>query len=1366
MIRTDSPVMPGRKPSGGMPLARTLMLWFLLVALFACVTVGVLTYYNRAEAMRQTIFAKLELLRDGSIVDVNLWTAERLADVDLWAEAPTVVDACEQHAKGMPLDEKFPPPLGAIRSRYAYHAVFIADPTTGVSILSFTQNGGETPVLNEPHLGQVVREGRSIISDVQLDPVSGRPFVVFAVPVRAGGNGQITGALVFQEDMTVAMYPRLIRSGRFDETGDVLLVNSHGLVQSPPRFRENAVGKLTIAAEPAKRAASGQTGRIADVDYRSVPVMAAYGHIPDTGWGLVVKQDMAEINAPVARMARNISFISLAVLLVAGLIGLFLARFIARPADAIAAVAEQIGSGDSAARAEDAGPCEIRRVARNLNQMVERLSEHARVDRALTDIYAAASAQNRVQMLLNDVVPRLMDTTRSQAAVVYLAEGNGGTFRRERVHGVDSDRLPVQITREPPDTLMSEAVASGRILVHNDIPPGHKLILRTAAGETPPRAMMCIPLIRSGRPVGVIGLASLYDYRNEDRRVAEALSLNLGQSVAVCLATEEAERLNEELRSANEELLANNEELQSQAEELQATTEELKQQAEELEAQRLEVLEADRLKSEFLSNMSHELRTPLNSIMALSQLMITRGVGKNPDQDANYLRIVERNGRQLLNLINDILDLSKIESGRVDFDRHEFASQDVLRAAADVARPLADAKGIPLVLKVAESPLMSSDEGRVRQILVNLLSNAVKFTESGQIEAVVSADDDKVLFTVTDTGIGIAPADQVHIFDEFRQVDGSTTRRHEGTGLGLAICRKLARLLGGDVKVDSDLGRGSTFTLALPVRAPAPPRTPRVAPLKIAGAESMSARARPGRRILVIDDDPAVCRMIQDYLVSAGYEVATASNGREGMELARQWRPFAITLDLLMPGMDGWETLREIKADPATKNIPVTVLSVSEDRATGVALGAAGYLAKPVDRNVLLAEVRRLAAIQPIRRILVVDDDPIVLRQLEAMLRDAGYHVLTAAGGEEAIRVATADVLDAIILDLMMPDVDGFAVLHRLREGWSTRDIPVIILTAKDLTDREKQELAQATRRVITKGAMDQNRLLREIRQVIVELDRSRPAAPDGERPTVLVVEDNEVAALQIKSALEESGYTVTTASGGQEAILRVREAVPDAILLDLMMPGMDGFEVLDQVRSTPQTAQIPVLILTAKELTAADRARLTHNNIQQLVQKGSLDRDELVACVDRLIARPAEPVAQPAASPPPARPAPVRSERAGEVVLVVEDNQDNLLTIAAILDEIGCKYRTARNGREAVELTRELRPRLVLMDMQLPELGGEDATRAIRSDPSVAAVPIIAITAKAMKGDREKILACGCDEYLSKPLDPAEVMEVVRRWT
>jgi CheY-like chemotaxis protein len=509
----------------------------------------------------------------------------------------------------------------------------------------------------------------------------------------------------------------------------------------------------------------------------------------------------------------------------------------------------------------------------------------------------------------------------------------------------------------------------------------------------------------------------------------------------------------------------------------------------------------------------------------------------------------------------------------------------------------------------------------------------------------------------------------------------------------------------------------------------------------------------------VIDDDPAVCRLIQEYLVSTGYEVATASNGRDGVELARRLRPFAITLDVLMPGFDGWETLRELKADPATKDIHVVVISVSEDRATGMALGAAAYLVKPVDRSLLLAELRRLTAMQPIRRILAVDDDPSVLRQLEAMLREEGYHVLTADGGEDAVRLATGELPDAVILDLIMPDVDGFAVLHRLREEWSTRDIPVIVLTAKDLTAQEKEELTSAARRIITKGAMDRDRLLWELRQSIEGLQRSQPDPLHGRRPTVLVVEDNEVAATQIQSALEECGHTVAIASSGEEAVRRVQEAVPDAIILDLMMPGMDGFEVLERLRSTPQTARIPVLVLTAKELTEADRVRLTHNNIQQLVQKGSLDRDELVACVDRLIGRPAEPVA------PPARPAPVRSGPAGEGVLVVENNPDNLLTITAILDEIGCKYRTARNGREAVELTRELRPRLVLMDIQLPEVSGEDATRAIRSDPSVAGVPIIAITAKAMKGDRERILACGCDDYLSKPLDPAAVMEVVRRW-
>ncbi|HYW80519.1 MAG TPA: response regulator, partial [Thermoguttaceae bacterium] len=925
---------------------------------------------------------------------------------------------------------------------------------------------------------------------------------------------------------------------------------------------------------------------------------------------------------------------------------------IAQPATDIAAVAQRIGTGDTKSRAADAGPFEIRRIAESLNLMVDTLSRRVRVNGVLNDIYVAASAHNRVSDLLGEVLPRIMEATRSQAGVIYLASDAGQVFQCMAAHGMPQQRIAQQFRLTPPDHLLAEAAATGSVQVFAEIPEGNDLRIVTQAGQSRPHALMAIPLMRSNKTMAVIGLASLYDYRPEDRDLGETLRLSLGPSLAACLAGETTEKQAEELRCGNEELTAANEELQSQSEEL-------REQAEELQAQRAAVEEADRLKSEFLSNMSHELRTPLNSVMALSQLMISRGPGKKPEQDVEYLQIIDRNGRHLLSLINDILDLSKIEAGRMDRFFTEFRPQDVLDRVLEIASPLAEAKDLRIKVQTDDVPTIRSDEEKLRQILLNLVSNAVKFTDNGEIEVSLATSDSHVSFVVRDTGLGIDDTQLEHVFDEFRQVDGSTTRAHEGTGLGLAIGRKLARLLGGEITVESEVGAGSTFVLTLPLKPNGDgpngngpngnspngndkkqtddQTAGKTVAAPAAKSESSRADAAPHRTILVIDDDPEACDLLRSFLEEAGYEVVISHDGAQGVRVARQVHPHVILLDVLMPRIDGWETLRELKASQLTANIPVLIVSVSDDLATGMALEAAAYLNKPVDKDALLGEIKRIVAVR--------------------------------------------------------------------------------------------------------------------------------------EAKSVLVVEDNDVAALQIRSALEESGYQVTVATGGAEAIRCVERSIPGAIVLDLMMPEVDGFAVLEQIRSIDWLADVPVLVLTAKELTTKDRSRLKSNNVSQLLQKGSINRTQLVAYVSKLFEKtatavPASPAQSKTAESKPVKQASTRlpTTSSEKTILIVEDHADNRFTLAQLLDDMGYRHVMAEDGWQAIAAAKEHQPDLILMDLQLPGLGGLDAAKQIKADAATEAIPIVAVTAKAMKGDREAILAGGCDGYLPKPIDRADLLELLCR--
>ncbi|MBI5443242.1 MAG: response regulator [Deltaproteobacteria bacterium] len=898
---------------------------------------------------------------------------------------------------------------------------------------------------------------------------------------------------------------------------------------------------------------------------------------------------------------------------------------------------------------------------------------------------------------------------------------------------------------------------------------------RTGTVSEPPRSIYALPLVYEDALLGVLEVAFFGEVDATRTEFLDAAGTLIATSIYTAaqakriqdllnetqVANEALREKTAELNAANEELTAANSELSAQSHELQSQAEELRAQAAELEAKQAQVQEADRLKSEFLSNMSHELRTPLNSVLALSQLMIARGVGKNPDQEKEYLRVIERNGRQLLSLINDILDLSKIESGRMEVYSAELDPFAIAEAVIETVSPLAREKGLALKLVPSSSKVRSleSDEEKVRQILLNLVSNAVKFTSEGSVEVALSQADGWVSISVRDTGIGMIPEDLDVIFDEFRQVDGSTSRRHEGTGLGLAISQKLAKLLGGWIAVESAPGVGSTFALKLPSRLGAATAGVITAPPALsAGLRSPPAELTgTGQTVLVIDDEERTRRALADYLVAAGYRPILARSGPEGLELARRHKPFAITLDLIMPEMDGWEVISRLKRSPETAEIPVVFVSVSDERATGRALGGAGFLVKPVDPRALEAELGRIARAREIRRVLVVDDDPVVREELSSFLGERGYRVEAVSNGADALSLAAVDPPDAVILDLMMPELDGFTVLDRLRSSRATAEIPVIILTAKDLTAEELRRLAAAAHRVVAKGHAGS--VWEELDRVLRALSRAGQASlevPGAVR--LLVVEDNPTAALQIRTALEENGYSVDVAPGGREAVERLRAAPPSGMILDLMMPDVDGFQVLEELRADPVTAALPVLVLTAKELTAADRARLARNRAQELVQKGSLDREQLVRLVGRMLAGTA-----PAPSPAPG------PETAGAgnrgLVLIVEDNADNRFTIGALLEELGLPYRTAEDGEQALRAVRELRPALVLMDVQLPGMTGLEATRRLKDDPEFRDIPIVALTAKAMKGDREAILAAGCDDYLAKPLENAALEAAVRKW-
>jgi len=510
--------------------------------------------------------------------------------------------------------------------------------------------------------------------------------------------------------------------------------------------------------------------------------------------------------------------------------------------------------------------------------------------------------------------------------------------------------------------------------------------------------------------------------------------------------------------------------------------EQLEEQNRALEDANAQIQEANRLKSEFLANMSHELRTPMNAIVGFSRLVHRKAKGLLPERQVGNLEKVLQSSEILMSLISDVLDLSKIEAGRLELVPEKFSLHELVESCLGTVTPMVKGNVETRAELPAAVDNIYSDSSRIRQILINLLSNAAKFTEQGSIT--VSIEDTgagRIDLAVADTGIGIPPESAEYIFDEFRQVDGSTTRKYGGTGLGLSISKRLAQMLGGDLRVESTVGEGSAFIVSLPTQ---------YAPVAEEGAAIEDIVDRPAdssrRLVLAIDDDPDVISLLTQEIEEEGYQVIGATRALDGIEKAKQIGPYAITLDIMMPGMDGWEAISRLKGDPATRDIPLIVVSIIDNKDLGFRLGADEYLLKPVDKESLLQVLHRYEG--PGHRVLIADDDPVVVDLVRQLLEEDGWKVDSATNGQEALESIGRERPDVLLLDLMMPVMDGFETLQHLREEEGTRDLSVVVITAKDLSREEREELQRNTTRIIEKSGMDRERILGELRASLKEL--------------------------------------------------------------------------------------------------------------------------------------------------------------------------------------------------------------------------------------------------------------------------------------
>jgi len=868
----------------------------------------------------------------------------------------------------------------------------------------------------------------------------------------------------------------------------------------------------------------------------------------------------------------------------------------------------------------------------------------------------------------------------------FYVRDEDGSLRRVASYGFDRQHEQTGQTFRAAEGLVGQAAQENRLLLIRDVPDDYLKVV-SGLGNGKPVNVAVLPFIHEGHPNGVLELGFMRRVEQRDLEFLRLIAANLGASVGAALyrrrlqeALTETQQLNEELQAQQEELRTANEELEEQSRvleesqtnlenqkaELEQTNERLAEQAQaldqknialnaaqvELEQRSDELQRASLYKSEFLANMSHELRTPLNSSLILAKMLADNTEGNLNEEQVKFARTIYSAGNDLLNLINDILDISKVEAGKMELAPEEIPLAKVVEGLKMTFEPLARQKDLDFSASIESGApeCIVSDRLRLEQILKNLLSNAIKFTETGSVTLSVAREPDGGIgFAVRDSGIGIAPEQQEVIFEAFRQADGTTSRRYGGTGLGLSISRDLTGLLGGTLQVSSAVGKGSTFKLVLPAQwkseavaeteagqrpapmaetrtfpapVPAPALPPR--PALPAFPDDRHSTAPCGRTVLVIEDEPAFAAILFELAHEMHFRCLVAHGAEEGLALAAEFLPDAVLLDLRLPDRSGLAVLQQLKENPATRHIPVHVVSALDRTGAAMHLGAIGYAIKPATREELKDVLRKLEHkfTQKVKRVLLVEDDA---RQRDSVVRLIGeedVEIVAVERGEQALRQLRATVFDCMIIDLKLPDISGNELLDRMATEEICSFPPVIVYTGRNLTRDEEAELMKYSRSIIIKGARSPERLVDEVTLFLHKVEsqlssearrmlktvRSRDRVFEGR--TVLLVDDDVRNIFALTSALEQKGIRIETGRNGFEAIDKLDKVADiDLVLMDIMMPGMDGLEATRRIRQDPRFQKLPIIAITAKAMKDDQEQCIEAGATDYLAKPIDLDR-------------------------------------------------------------------------------------------------------------------------------------------------------------
>ena len=957
-------------------------------------------------------------------------------------------------------------------------------------------------------------------------------------------------------------------------------------------------------------------------------------------WYLITKIDRTEVLESLTNILFIVIFISFLLLIVIAVLSLFFSSKLTDPIKKGADFAKDIADGNYNTRLDINRKDEIGLLAKSLKEMGRNLSESAWLRKGREGLDDALRGEHDIKSMGNKFISFVVNHLDAQLGALYLVKECDtknlyltSTYAFSNRDG-NFNKIAVG------EGLVGQAAYEMNEIVYTNVPSDSPQF-NFGVSSILPTCYIATPLIFEEELLGVTLIGITVPVTSLQRKFIS----NIKSNVAILLNSakassiiqdllEDAQVKQEELRVSNEELEQQTEalkesekELQAQQEELRVTNEELQERTKALEAQReimkdknselevvgkdlekkaVELERASRYKSEFLANMSHELRTPLNSILILSQLLSNNKNGNLDDNQIKSATAINSSGEDLLRLINEILDLSKVESGNVELNPEVMTLDSLVEDLKRVYNPTADQKSISFNIELdRELPdSLITDPHRLQQVLRNLLSNAFKFTnKNGSVNFGMIKDNDKIRFDVTDSGIGIKKEKQDVVFEAFKQADGSTSRKYGGTGLGLSISKELVNLLGGEIFLKSDEGKGSTFSVLLPIKEGT------TASVKIENDSSNLVEVHvkddresvdnSNKTLLIIEDDVNFASILKDQAHDRGFNVLIAEDGETGLHFADYYKPSAIILDIGLPGIDGLAVMARLKKDPELRHIPVHFMSGNEKSIPAMKMGAIGFMMKPVTIDGIKDAFEKLEGIitTSLHKLLIVEDDQLQRESIKALIEGPDVEISAVGSGEEAFKLIKANNYDCVILDLGLHDMSGYELLDKIKQDSDTLRTPIIIYTGRELTKDEEASLKKYTESIIIKGVKSPERLLEEtslflhrISGEYINNDIEQVSNLKNKEilsgKNILIVDDDMRNIFALSSILEDKDMNVIVAKDGIESLEKLKEhSNLDLILMDIMMPRMDGYEAIRRIRKMKDRSTLPIIALTANAM-------------------------------------------------------------------------------------------------------------------------------------------------------------------------------------